>query len=96
MSKKYKKYDAKIKAEVALKAIQGKASDLEICSEYDVPKANVHEWKNRLIDSAASLFITEDVHTRENKKLRSQLEELHKLIGSMTIENNFLKKKLQH
>lgn len=96
MSKKYKKYSAKLKAEVAFSVLKGTKSDLELCSEYKIPKTNLYEWKQKLLEGAESLFLPESQRDKKNKELEGYIERLQKLIGEMTIENNFLKKKLQN
>ncbi len=94
MSTKYKKYSVKLKTEVAINALKEAKSDLELCSEYKIPKTNLYQWKQKLLEGAESLFIPESQRDKKYKELERHIEGLQKLIGEMTIENNFLKKKL--
>jgi transposase-like protein len=90
-----KQYDAKFKAKLALELIREKKSVIEIGTEYKVPQANLHVWKNKLIESAVEIFLPE---AEKNKILRLKEQEvslLHKIIGEITVENNFFKKKLK-
>jgi transposase len=90
-----KQYDNKFKAKLALELLSGKKSVVELSAEYKVPQTNLHSWKDKLIESASELFLPE---AERNKKLKQKEEEvgsLHKVIGEITVENNFLKKKLK-
>ena len=93
MTAKYKKYDAKLKAKVALSSLKETKTDLELCSEYHIPKSTVCEWKQKLLEEAEYLFQPESQRNKKNKELERHVEMLQKLIGEMTIENNYLKKK---
>jgi transposase len=95
MSKNSKKsYESKLKAKVALAAIKGEESILEICSVNNIPKTTAVAWRDKLLNEAELIFIP--VHERERKArlLRQEIEVLHKMIGEISVENNFLKKKL--
>jgi transposase-like protein len=52
MSRICKSYSAKLKAKAAIEALQGETSILEICKENNIPKSNLLEWKNKLINEA--------------------------------------------
>jgi|688.fasta_scaffold2064367_2 transposase len=94
MVKKTKQYDAKLKAKIAIDALKADKTVLELCTQHNIPKANLHDWKNKLIASAEEIFIPEYEKNRVAKQLKQEIEGLHKLIGEITIENNYLKKKL--
>ena len=77
-------YDAKLKARIAL----------ELIAEYNMPKSTILECKEKLLNEAQELFIPAYEKEKQVKKLKDTVSDLHKLIGEITIENNFLKKKL--
>ena len=88
-----KKHDPAIKARVALEALKGEKTAAQISSEYGVHATQVTQWKQELIQRSAELF------AKPNNTMATQHEEftdkLHKTIGELTMENNWLKKKLQ-
>ena len=90
-----KSYTAEFKAAVAIAAIKGEKGTAEICSEFRIPSTNLQEWKNKAIENLHRVFISENEHLRKQKNADEQISSLHKIIGEITIENNFLKKKLQ-
>jgi transposase-like protein len=95
MSRICKSYNAKLKAKVAIEALQGEASILEICKENNIPKSNLLEWKNKLINEAETLYIPMHERNRVIRNLQQEIDSMHKIIGEITIENSFLKKKLK-
>lgn len=89
----HRKFEAALKAKVALEAIKGEKTLAQISSEYGVHATQVTQWKKELIQRSIELF------TKPNNTMAQQQEELtdklHKTIGEITMENNWLKKKLQ-
>ncbi len=94
MVKKVKRYDSKLKAKVAIEALKEEKSALELCTQHNIPKTNLHDWKNKLIASAEEIFVPEHEKNKSIRQLKQEIDGLHKIIGEITIENNYLKKKL--
>ena len=90
-----KQYDANLKAKLALEFITGTKSVFELSAEYKVPQTNLHEWKAKLLDNAKEVFIPETEKNKKAKLLEQEISSLHKIIGEITVENNFFKKKLK-
>jgi len=95
MSKPYKNYDSKFKAKIAIEVLQNDADILEICKNHNVPKTTVLDWKNKLLEEAASIFIPQSEKEKVVRTFKQDIEIMKRIIGEITIENNFLKKKLQ-
>jgi transposase len=93
MSKK-KTYEASFKAKIALEGIKNTKSAAEICSEYKIPITNLYEWRDKVIAKAVDLFVPESEYNKKLKVLKLEIEGLHKVIGELTVENSFIKKKL--
>jgi transposase len=94
MTRECRSYDAKFKAKIALEILQGKRDLIEIAAAYNVPKTTIVEWKEKLLKEAELLFVAPHEKEKQVKKLQSNISDLHKVIGEITIENSFLKKKL--
>jgi len=87
MSGKIKKnHSDEFKAKVAMSAIKGDKTINELCQEFGVVSSQIYKWKDRLIENAASLFA--DKRAVENHK--DEVSKLHKVIGKLTVENDFL------
>lgn len=89
-----KKYEPELKAKVALEAIKNQKSIVEICSEYKIPTTNLYDWRDRALVRLKELFIEESENIRKQRILGQEIENLHKVIGELAVENSYLKKKL--
>ena len=88
-----KKHEPAIKARVALEAIKGEKTAAQIASEYGVHPTQVTQWKQELIQRSAEIFAKPDnTLARQHEET---VDKLHKTIGEITMENNWIKKKLQ-
>jgi transposase-like protein len=88
-----KKFDAATKARVALETLRGEKTLAQISSEYGVHATQISQWKQELIQRSAELFAKPDNSlARQHEELA---DKLHKTIGELTMENNWIKKKLQ-
>lgn len=91
---KKKNYEASFKAKIAIEGIKNIKSSAEICSEHKIPLTNLYDWRDRLISRSEELFISENEHTKKQKSFEAEIDRLHKIIGELTVENSFMKKKL--
>ena len=88
------KIDAATKAKAALEAIKGELTIAEIAAKYKAHPNMVVRWKRELLDSAAGIFD----HAKDKKAaadVQEKIDDLHKNIGELTMERDWLKKKLQ-
>lgn len=88
-----KKIEAGIKARAALEAIKGAMTVAEISTKFSVHPNMVIRWKRELLENAAGIFD----HKKDQKEVEAQekIDNLHKNIGELTMERDWLKKKLQ-
>lgn len=73
------------KAKVALEAIKGEESVIEVAERYDVHPNQITRWKRQLLEGAALVFGEE-----EKEGCGPSIAELHAKIGELTMENDFL------
>ena len=95
MTRTCKTYDSRLKAKVALEALIGQKELIEISAEHNISKTTICEWRDKLATQAEDIFIPLHEKDKKVKQLKDSIENLHKIIGEVTIENSFLKKKLQ-
>lgn len=91
MSKR-KQHKPAFKAMVALEAIKGEKTVAELASHYKVHPTQIHQWKKALLDGAPDLF--ERGRKPEAEMDPEQIKDLHAKIGELTVERDFLAKKL--
>ena len=88
-----KKIDPAIKAKAALDALKGELTIAEIAAKYQVHPNMVTGWRRELLDNASGIFD----HAKERRAaddIQEKIDDLHKTIGEITMENDWLKKKL--
>jgi transposase len=91
MSNKRKKYSADFKAKVALAAIRNEETTAELAQRFGVHPTMITSWKKSLLDGATDIF---DKHQKAKKQGDTQVDELHRQIGKLKVENDFLSRKL--
>jgi transposase len=86
-----KRHSAAFKAKVALEAAKEVKTLNELAAIYGVHQVQISKWKNELLGSLSSVF-TKDKRSTEWMKER---DDLYRQIGQVTVERDWLKKKLQ-
>jgi len=93
MSKKRKQYSASFKAKVALAAIRGDQTTSELAVRLQIHPTMVSTWKRELQENASDLF---DTKGRKQNDHQNQIDTLYRQIGQLTVERDFLARKLDH
>lgn len=84
MTKKYKKHSGEFKAKVALEALKEQKTVAEICQEYEISASQVFAWKKQLEESGNLVF------EEKKKDQKGEIDRLHRVIGKLTAERDFL------
>ena len=78
-------HGAAFKAKVALEAIKGEQTLVELSERFQVHPNLITEWKKQLLDRAPEIFDKNSKHSKE-----PDIKELHAKIGQLAMENDFL------
>jgi len=81
-------FKPEFKAKVVLECISGEKNVGEACREYQLSPVLVSKWRTEFIENSAIVF--EKNH--KGVENQSQIANLERLVGRLTLENDMLKK----
>jgi len=90
MTGKRTRHSAEFKAKVALEAAKDIKTLNELASQYNLHPTQISQWKKQLLDEVSSIFTSQKKSVEYTKKF----DELYRQIGEVTVERDWLKKKL--
>jgi transposase len=87
MKRKRRNHSAAFKAKVALAALKGDKTLVELAGQFEVHTNQITQWKSQLLERASDVFAT----AAERKETSGpDVKELHAKIGQLAMENDFL------
>lgn len=87
-----KRHSIQTKVKVALEAIRGARTTAEISSQYSVHATQINTWKKQALEAIAEAFSSKKKRREDDQE--ALVDELYKQIGQLTVERDWLKKKL--
>ncbi|NLH78320.1 MAG: transposase [Acidobacteria bacterium] len=94
MKKSRRKFTAEFKAKVAIEAIKEIKTISELAQLYQVHPNLITHWKKEFLANAGKVFNASNDESEEVKKLKKENEELIHQIGQLSVDINWLKKKV--
>lgn len=91
MSKTRRTFSKEFKAKVVLEALQEKSPIEVLAKKHELLPSQISAWKGEAIKNISSVFSAEKSIVKKNGV---PTEKLYARIGELTLENDFLKKKL--
>ena len=88
---KKKRHTAKFKFTVALEAAREVKTLNELASQHGVHSVQISLWKKQLLENGEGIFATTQ---KKDTGLQKKLDDLHRTVGEITMERDWLKKKL--
>ena len=85
MKRPRRNHGAAFKAKVALEAIKGEETIIELAERFQVHPNQITEWKKQLMERAEEVFAKDKKTTGG-----ASVKELHAKIGQLAMENDFL------
>ncbi len=79
------------KFKIAIEAIRGDLTIVQIVSKYQVAESLVHRWKKQLLDHGGDVF---DSKQEVAAAASMDIDKLHAKIGKLTLERDFLESAL--
>ena len=84
-------HSPEFKAKVALSAVQGDLTLVELVKKFDVHANQIAAWKQQRLKGACDMFGKGACKARESEQTA---QELHARIGQLTLENDVLERGL--
>lgn len=89
MAKRYKKHSSAFKAKIALDAIREQKTLNELRQEHSIAPAQISIWKRHAEENMRSLF-----EGKQEKDQQEEIDRLHRVIGQITADRDFLDRSL--
>jgi len=90
MARIYKRHGSSFKGKVALEALKERKTLAELCQEYALSSSQISAWKKQLEEGCIKIF--ETGNTTDHK---AEIDRLHRVIGQLTAERDFLERVLK-
>lgn len=90
MSMTRKRYGAEFKAKVALEAIRGELTLVELASRHGIHPTMIATWKRHAIDGMTATFSGKSEAAQAMSE--AEVTKLHAKIGQLVVERDFLSK----
>ena len=87
-----KSHTKELKFKVALEAIKGDLTIVQIASKYGISTSCVHKWKQELLKEGSSIFDKK----RGPQPPKDEITKLHAAIGRLKVENDFFEEVLSN
>ena len=92
MQRKRRNHSASFKAKVALAAIRGDKTLVELSEQFDGHQNQIQDWRRKLLDKAEQVFARGGSSASEPEH---KVKELHVKIVPLTMEGDFLEEELE-
>ena len=92
MRRKRRNHSSNFKAKVAVAALKGDKTLVDLAEQFDVHPNQITEWKRQLLENADQIFGKSERQSQENEH---KIKELHAKIGQLTMERDFLEQGLE-
>lgn len=86
-----KRHTVEFKAKVAIEAIRQQKTANELTAEYGIHATQINTWKKQALAAIPEAFSGKRLKERESQQ--GEIDELHRQIGQLIAEREWLKKK---
>jgi len=90
MKAKRRKFSASFKAKVAIEALRERETLGQLAKRFDVHPNQITKWKREFVENAEKVY----EGNKNDTTLAGKIDALHRKIGELEMERDFLKKSL--
>ncbi len=83
-------FSLEFKRQVVEELLSGESRPAQLCRRYDISSSILYHWKRQYSRGKFNNELTDEA------ALRDRIEKLERLVGRLTLENEFLKRGLQN
>jgi transposase len=83
-------FSLEFKRQVVEELLSGESRPAQLCRRYNITSSVLYHWKKQYVRGRFNNEPTEE------GALKDRIEKLERLVGKLTLENEFLKRGLQH
>jgi transposase len=96
MAKSYKRYSREFRLGVVQEIRQGQISLRAVARKYNLSSSSVMHWLEEYDKDPQNAFLRKSrLATNGDLRLNSRIDELERMVGRLTMENDFLKKVIE-
>ncbi|SNQ61120.1 transposase [Candidatus Methanoperedens nitratireducens] len=88
---KRRRFSADYKTKVVIEALKERNTIEQLAAKYELHPNQITAWKREFLSNASLAFSADSGKPKEKD---SEIDKLYAQIGQLTVENNWLKKKL--
>ncbi len=88
------KHSTATKVKVVLETLKGDKTIAEITAKYSIHATQINTWKKAVLTVMPEAFSSK--RKRQENDQQALVDELYKQIGQLKVENDFLKKNIDH
>ena len=93
MKRTRRRFTATFKTKVVIEALKERATIQELAAKFELHPNQISQWKKEFMENADKAF-GDSQSSDQMKSLEQEKEELFKQIGRLSMENEWLKKKV--
>jgi len=92
MKQNRRKHSPSFKARVALEALKGEETTVELASRFEVHPSQIRTWKKSLAEGATGIFGGDQDQKKKGEE--ALIAQLYQQIGRLKVERDFLENSL--
>ncbi len=94
MSRTRRKFKPEFKAKVVMELLREEMTLNELAAKYQISPVVISRWKAEFVERASEVFKKGPSEAeKELEEKQEEISELHRKVGQLTVEVDFLKKK---